>query len=40
VLGEFEAQLRNFPGAANHLHKALRLTCQLDTFFVLEGLEL
>ena len=26
VLGEFEAQLSNFPGAANHLRKALRLT--------------
>jgi predicted RNA polymerase sigma factor len=26
VLGEFEAQLRNFPGAAKHLRKALRLT--------------
>jgi len=26
VLGEFEAQLSNFPGAASHLRKALRLT--------------
>jgi RNA polymerase sigma-70 factor (ECF subfamily) len=26
VLGEFEAQLENFPAAANHLRKALRLT--------------